>query len=59
MDQAGMPPGIPGTPDLTVPPIVSNGNAPAVSASHAGELGLPAVPTNVVKSGYLQDVPTL
>ncbi len=59
LDQAALPPGLPGAPDSTVPAIVSNGNVPTASASHASELGLPAVPSNVVKSGYLQDVPTL
>jgi hypothetical protein len=56
MDQAGLPPGMSGGSDSTVPPIANNSN---VSASHASELGLPSVPSSVVKSGYLQDVPTL
>jgi hypothetical protein len=44
-------------PGLEVPAVAANGNAGA-SASHAAELNLPVVPT-AVKSGFLQDLPTL
>jgi hypothetical protein len=57
--QAGLPPTMesPGMEDLSLPAMPGNGGATA-SASHAAELGLPAVPGQV-RGGYLQDVPTL
>jgi hypothetical protein len=45
-------------PGLDVPPVANNVSPAATSASHAADLNLPAVPSEV-KSGFLQDLPTL
>ena len=62
---ATLPPGVPDMnsqtmtpPGLDVPPVVNNGTPATTSASHAADLNLPAVPTEI-KSGFLQDLPTL
>ena len=57
--QASLPPsGVPGSPDLSFPPLAAQSVPSGTSASNAANLSLPAVPSEV-KSGFLQDLPTL